>query len=120
MLAAGPAADTVYFVDDHFVAYAGARPVAKGWNTTRRHAQPGRDDTLVVDARGRAGRGGVWCSSPWRPDGRRRRARNGRRRSRPGRRPDRPPASRRRTRAAALAGRTRRPGPTTGPATSPA
>jgi transposase len=54
MLAADPAADAVYFVDDHFVAYAGARPVAKGWNTKRRHAQPGRDDTLVVDARGRA------------------------------------------------------------------
>src|ERR1035437_10334583 len=54
MLAADPAADTVYFVDDHFVPYAGARPVAKGWNTKRRHAQPGRDDTLVVDARGRA------------------------------------------------------------------
>jgi transposase len=53
MLAADPAADSVYFVDDHFVAYAGARPVAKGWNTKRRHAQPGRDDTLVVDARGR-------------------------------------------------------------------
>ena len=44
----------VYFVDDHFVAYSGARPVAKGWNTKRRHAQPGRDDTVVVDARGRA------------------------------------------------------------------
>ncbi len=54
MLATDPAADPVYFVDDHFVAYAGARPVAKGWNTKRRHAQPGRDDTLVVDARGRA------------------------------------------------------------------
>jgi len=54
MLAADPADDTVYFVDDHFVPYAGARPVAKGWNTKRRHAQPGRDDTLVVDARGRA------------------------------------------------------------------
>ncbi len=54
MLAADPAGDPVYFVDDHFVAYAGARPVAKGWNTKRRHAQPGRDDTLVVDARGRA------------------------------------------------------------------
>src|SRR5450759_2659713 len=54
MLAAGPAADTVYFVDDHFVPYAGAQPVAKGWNTKRRHSQPGRDDTLVVDARGRA------------------------------------------------------------------
>jgi len=54
MLRADPAADPVYFVDDHFVAYAGARPVAKGWNTKRRHAQPGRDDTLLVDARGRA------------------------------------------------------------------
>ena len=54
MLAADPAADPVYFVDDHFVPYAGARPVGKGWNTKRRHAQPGRDDTLLVDARGRA------------------------------------------------------------------
>jgi hypothetical protein len=54
MLAADPAEETVYFVDDHFVPYAGAQPVAKGWNTKRRHAQPGRDDTLVVDARGRA------------------------------------------------------------------
>ncbi|HEX2806625.1 MAG TPA: transposase, partial [Kineosporiaceae bacterium] len=54
MLAADPAPDPVYFVDDHFVPYAGARPVAKGWNTKRRHAQPGRDDTLLVDARGRA------------------------------------------------------------------
>jgi hypothetical protein len=54
MLAAHPAADPVYFVDDHFVPYSGARPVAKGWNTKRRHAQPGRDDTLLVDARGRA------------------------------------------------------------------
>ncbi len=54
MLATDPAAAAVYFVDDHFVPYAGARPVAKGWNTKRRHAQPGRDDTLLVDARGRA------------------------------------------------------------------
>lgn len=54
MLAADPAGELVYFVDDHFVPYAGARPVAKGWNTKRRHAQPGRDDTLLVDARGRA------------------------------------------------------------------
>lgn len=54
MLAADPATEAVYFVDDHFVPYAGAWPVAKGWNTKRRHAQPGRDDTLVVDARGRA------------------------------------------------------------------
>ncbi|MGV1009509.1 MAG: putative transposase, partial [Dermatophilaceae bacterium] len=54
MLASDPAGDPVYFVDDHFVPYAGARPVGKGWNTKRRHAQPGRDDTLLVDARGRA------------------------------------------------------------------
>ena len=54
MLAADPAGDPVYFVDDHFVPYAGAAPVAKGWNTKRRHAQPGRDDTHLVDARGRA------------------------------------------------------------------
>ena len=54
MLATDPAGDPVYFVDDHFVPYAGARPVGKGWNTKRRHAQPGRDDTLMVDARGRA------------------------------------------------------------------
>ena len=54
MLAADPAGDPVYFVDDHFVPYAGARPLAKGPNTKRRHAQPGRDDTLLVDARGRA------------------------------------------------------------------
>ena len=54
MLAVDPAGDPVYFVDDHFVPYTGARPVAKGWNTKRRHAQPGRDDTLLVDARGRA------------------------------------------------------------------
>jgi hypothetical protein len=43
----------VYFVDDHFAAYSGSRPVAKGWNTKRRHAQPGRDDTVVTDLAGR-------------------------------------------------------------------
>ena len=54
MLAGDPAGDAVYFVDDHFVPYSGAAPVAKGWNTKRRHAQPGRDDTFLCDARGRA------------------------------------------------------------------
>src|SRR5664280_2452725 len=54
MLSADPAADPVYFVDDHFVPYSGARPVGKGWDTKRRHAQPGRADTLLTDARGRA------------------------------------------------------------------
>lgn len=54
MLAYDPAQEALYFVDDHFQPYAGARPVAKGWNTKRRHAQPGIDDTMLVDARGRA------------------------------------------------------------------
>ncbi|MGK2877737.1 MAG: putative transposase [Solirubrobacterales bacterium] len=54
MLAHDPAGDPVYFVDDHFKPYSGARPVGKGWNTKRRHAQPGIDDTHLVDARGRA------------------------------------------------------------------
>jgi hypothetical protein len=36
------------------VAYAGARPPAKGYNTRRRLAEPGRADTVVCDARGRA------------------------------------------------------------------
>ena len=45
---------SVFFVDEHFVAYTGSRPVAKGWNTRRRHAEPGRDDTVVVDDRWRA------------------------------------------------------------------
>jgi hypothetical protein len=38
---ADPAADPVYFVDDHFVPNSGAAPVGKGWNTKRRHANPG-------------------------------------------------------------------------------
>ena len=35
MLRADPAAESVYFVDDHFVPYAGARPVAKGGRCRR-------------------------------------------------------------------------------------
>ncbi|MGH3899877.1 MAG: putative transposase [Pseudonocardiaceae bacterium] len=54
MLAADAPGLGVYFVDDHFVPYEGAKPVSKGWNTKRRHAQPGRDDTLVTDYHGRA------------------------------------------------------------------
>ena len=53
MLTADAPTSPVYYVDDHFVAYAGARPVAKGYNTRRRLAEPGRADTLVCDARGR-------------------------------------------------------------------
>lgn len=46
--------EQVFFIDDHFVPYYGAAPVAKGWNTKRRHAQPGRDDTYICDLAGRA------------------------------------------------------------------
>ena len=35
MLAADPVASGVYYVDDHFVPYTGAEPVAKGWNNKR-------------------------------------------------------------------------------------
>jgi hypothetical protein len=45
---------SVFFVDDHFVAYTGQRPVAKGWNTRRRLAEPGRAETMIVDDRWRA------------------------------------------------------------------
>ncbi len=44
----------VFFVDDHFVAYTGTAPVQKGWNTRRRHAEAGRDDTVIVDGTWRA------------------------------------------------------------------
>ncbi len=44
----------LYFVDDHFVPYEGAKPVGKGWNTERRHAQRGRDDILSTDFHARA------------------------------------------------------------------
>ncbi len=58
MLAADPAGDPVYFVDGHFAPYSGAQPVAMlingGPTTKHRCAEPGRDDTVVVDARGRA------------------------------------------------------------------
>ena len=44
----------LYFVDDHFVPYEGAKPVGKGYNTKRRHAQKCLADTLVTDHHGRA------------------------------------------------------------------
>src|SRR5713101_3465687 len=54
MLAADAPGLHVYYVDDHFVPYEGAKPVPKGWNTKRRHAQPGRAGTVVTDYLGRA------------------------------------------------------------------
>jgi Transposase protein len=61
MLAADAEPPSVFFVDEHFVAYTGSRPVAKGYNTRRRHAEPGRDETVVVDDRWRAV---CFCSGP--------------------------------------------------------
>ena len=54
MLDADREPPSVFFVDEHFVAYTGSRPVAKGWNTRRRHAEPGRHETVLVDDRWRA------------------------------------------------------------------
>ena len=52
MLSEDPAPDAVFYVDDHFVPYYGARPMAKGWNTKRRHAMPGWEDTMICDGKG--------------------------------------------------------------------
>ena len=54
MLGADDRAPSVFFCDDHFVAYTGDLPVAKGFNTRRRIAEPGRDDTFVTDRAWRA------------------------------------------------------------------
>lgn len=54
MLAADPCTSGVYFVDDHFVPYTGAKPVPKGWDTKHRVAHKGRAETWVIDTTGRA------------------------------------------------------------------
>ena len=54
MLAADPVTSGVYYVDDHFVPYAGAKPVGKGWNNKRGRAEKGRADTYVTSHDGRA------------------------------------------------------------------
>ena len=54
MLAADPVTSGVYYVDDHFVPYTGAKPVAKGWNNKRGRAERGRADTHVTAHDGRA------------------------------------------------------------------
>ena len=47
MLAADPVLSGVYYVDDHFVPYAGARP-GKGWNNKRGRAEKGRADAAAA------------------------------------------------------------------------
>src|ERR1019366_2347370 len=54
MLAADPVMSGVYYVDDHFVPYTGAKPVAKGWNNKRGRAERGRADTHETAHDGRA------------------------------------------------------------------
>lgn len=54
MLKADEHPPELFYVDDHFVTYWGAQPVAKGYNIRRHLAEPGRDDTFVVDDRWRA------------------------------------------------------------------
>ena len=54
MLSADPVTSGVYYVDDHFVPYTGAKPVAKGWNNKRGRAERGRGDTHVTAHDGRA------------------------------------------------------------------
>jgi hypothetical protein len=54
MLAADPVISGVYYVDDHFVPYTGAKPVRKGWNSKRGRAEKGRADTHVTAHDGRA------------------------------------------------------------------
>ena len=54
MLGADPVLSGVYYVDDHFVAYTGAKPVGKGWNNKRGKAEKGRADTHVTAHDGRA------------------------------------------------------------------
>ena len=54
MLDADPVASGVYYVDDHFVPYTGAKPVGKGWNNKRGRAEKGRADTHVTADDGRA------------------------------------------------------------------
>src|SRR5260370_843369 len=54
MLPPHPVTSGVYYVDDHFVPYTGAKPVAKGWNNKRGRAEKGRADTHVTAHDGRA------------------------------------------------------------------
>jgi hypothetical protein len=53
-LAADPVTSGVYYVDDHFVPYTGAKPVGKGWNNKRGRAERGHADTHVTAHDGRA------------------------------------------------------------------
>src|ERR1035437_6967096 len=54
MLAAGPVTSSVYYVDDHFIPYTGAKPAAKGRDSKRGRAERGHAGTHVTAHDGRA------------------------------------------------------------------
>ena len=54
MLASDEDPPELFYIDDHFVTYWGSKPVGKGYNIRRHLAEPGRDDTYVVDETWRA------------------------------------------------------------------
>jgi transposase len=49
-----PVWEGLYYVDSHFMPYYGTHPVPYGWNSKRKHAEPGHTDTYVHDSEGRA------------------------------------------------------------------
>src|ERR1035441_9814447 len=54
MLAAGPVTSSVYYVDDHFIPYTGAKPAAKGRDSKRGRPGGGHAGTHVTAHDGRA------------------------------------------------------------------
>ena len=54
MLAAGPVTSSVYYVDDYFIPYTGAKPAAKGRDSKRGRAERGHAGTHVTAHDGRA------------------------------------------------------------------
>jgi hypothetical protein len=54
MLALAGESAGIFYVDDHFVPYSGAKPVAMGHNGKRNRCEKGRADTLITNARGLA------------------------------------------------------------------
>jgi DNA-binding transcriptional regulator YdaS (Cro superfamily) len=54
MLAVAGESAGIFYVDDHFVPYSGAKPVARGHNGKRDRCESGRADTLITNARGLA------------------------------------------------------------------
>ena len=49
-----PVWEGAYYVDGHFCAYSGGKPLPKAWNSKRRLVEPGQSDVYVHDASGRA------------------------------------------------------------------